>query len=182
MFPCLLFFSKLCVRWERFNNSSCSEDRHVKFCPCQGTLRYSMKLSRINAISGDIVCTQQRDTQVVKKKKSGPSQWCKGWGGVAGRCEGPASFSWRLRVEQARLLQPQIPQVAQDANKRGKPGMFFNCFFKEQNSSVRARGGRRWFRDPGIMHPNICADIFSALSAQTNIYTRTLFLKMVNLL
>lgn len=28
-----------------------------------------MKLSRINAISGDIVCTQQRDTQVVKKKK-----------------------------------------------------------------------------------------------------------------
>lgn len=28
-----------------------------------------MKLSRINAISGDIVCTQQRDTRVVKKKK-----------------------------------------------------------------------------------------------------------------
>lgn len=44
-----------------------------------------MKLSRINAISGDIVCTQQRDMRVVKKKKKKwpvPMVWGVGAGGL----------------------------------------------------------------------------------------------------
>lgn len=47
-----------------------------------------MKLSRINAISGDIVCAQQRDTRVVKKKpkkknvaRSNCARGGVGWGG-----------------------------------------------------------------------------------------------------
>lgn len=46
-----------------------------------------MKLSRINAISGDIVCAQQRDTRVVKKKQK-KKKWPVpivqgvGWGGL----------------------------------------------------------------------------------------------------
>lgn len=37
------------------HNSACSEDRRVKLCSCQRSLRYSVKLSRINTISGDIL-------------------------------------------------------------------------------------------------------------------------------
>lgn len=61
-----------------------------------------------------------------------------GWKG-AGRCEGPAPppSPRHLRVEQVPLLQPQIPHVAQGANKLVKPGMGFGCV-GEKNSSLCA--------------------------------------------
>lgn len=103
-----LFFGTLSklwqrVRWDQFNNSSCSEDRHVKFCPCQGSLKYSMKLSRINAISGDIVCTQPHSAWHTERNAACPC-------GVSTKCCRRGIEELAMEVVKDQRLFSTLPQ------------------------------------------------------------------------
>lgn len=113
-----------CVRPQEFNNSSCSEDRHVEFCPCYGSLRYSLKLSRINAISGDIVCTQSHSAWTEKNAACpcGVPTKCSrrgNWRACHWTCKGPTPFRHiASELSKSLFTVATDPSVAQGASSQ----------------------------------------------------------------